>query len=88
MKTHSTIKTHHAWCRRQKGIPAINSHAWGYYASRAGERMLVMECSVGQRIRIDGTIEVVVLKIVDGEIQFGINDVADSTDAYADNYHS
>jgi len=56
----------------------IHGHAWGYYASRDGARMLVVECGADHRIRINDTVEIVVLEIGNGTVQVRIDDAANS----------
>ncbi len=77
MTTHSTIKNHCLSCRIRNGIPTIHGHVWGYYASRNGARMLVVECGADQRIRINDAVEIVVIKTCNGNVQLGIDNVAD-----------
>jgi len=67
------IKKYCVSCQVPNGIPTINNDVWGYYASRDGARILVVECRTGQRIRIDDAVEVVVLEISNGEVRFRIN---------------
>jgi len=71
----SSIRTHGITCRCGDGIPAFNGGGRGYYVSRGGTRMLVMECKPGQRVRINDTIEVVVLATGDDEVRLAIDAV-------------
>jgi hypothetical protein len=60
-----------ATCEIRDGIPRTNG--WGYYASRGGSRMLVMERRSDQRIRINDSIEIIVLEIGDDKVRLGID---------------
>jgi hypothetical protein len=62
-------------CQIQKGVPTLNGRA--YYASRKGAQMLVVERRIGQRIRINGEIEIVMLQADNGEVRLGIDSVSD-----------
>jgi hypothetical protein len=70
--TNSSTKSDCESCQIRDRIPRINGRARGYYTSRNGVRMLIVEPSVNQRMRINGTLEVVVLEIGDGEVRLGI----------------
>jgi hypothetical protein len=63
--------------RIRDSILTINRRGRCYYTSRDGVRMLVVEPRVNQRIRINGTIELVVLETSDGEVRLGVDYVAD-----------
>lgn len=76
MTTRSKIKNDCVSCQIEEGILTINGPPWGYYVSRDGTRMLVLECSADQRIRLNGTIEIVVIETCNGEVQLGIDDAA------------
>jgi hypothetical protein len=69
----SNMKTNFASCQIGNGIPSIRGRVQSYYVSRKGVRMLVVERSAGQRIRINGTIDVVVLEAGNGNVQIGID---------------
>jgi hypothetical protein len=62
-------------CHVGNGAPRMDGCGWGYYASRGGEQMLVVERGAGQRIRINGAIEVVVLETSNGAVRLRIDDV-------------
>jgi hypothetical protein len=57
-------------CEVREGIPT--TQGWGYYASRNGSRMLVLDRRLDQRIRINGTVEIVVLEAGDEKVRLGI----------------
>jgi hypothetical protein len=60
------------------GLPLANGKAHGYYVSRHdGRRLLVLERRSGERIRINGTAEVVILEIRPGRVKLAINCVPD-----------
>jgi hypothetical protein len=59
-----------ATCEIRDGIPTTKG--WGYYASRGGAPMLVMERRTDQRIRINGVIEIIVLEADNGKVRLGI----------------
>jgi hypothetical protein len=62
-------------CEVREGVPTTKS--WGYYTSRNGSRILVVECRPGQRIRINGAVEIVVLGADNETARFGIDGEAD-----------
>jgi hypothetical protein len=74
MKTHSKIDNHCLSCQTLEGVPTIDGGAWCYYASRNGTRMLVVERRLDQRIRINGKIEIIVVKIGAEDVHVGIHD--------------
>jgi len=63
-------------CEIRKGIPTTSG--WGYYASRNGMRMLVVERRRDQRIRINDKIDIVVLDADDDKVRLGIEGAPDS----------
>jgi hypothetical protein len=63
-------------CHAGSGVPASDGRTWGYYDSRNGRQMLVMSCRVGQRMKINGTIEVVVLEVGKGTVRLGVHGTA------------
>lgn len=71
MKSRSESSHHCATCEIRDGIPRTNG--WGYYASHDGTRMLVMERRPDQRIRINGTVEIVVLEADNERVRLGID---------------
>jgi len=51
-------------CQIGDGLPTADGKAHSYYVSRHdGRRMLVVERGVGERLRINDTTEVIILKI-------------------------
>ena len=68
----SQCKTIGVSCRDDDGLPRMSDRVWGYYISRDGARMLVVECVANQRIWINDSIEIVVMGSNDDEVQFGI----------------
>jgi len=58
-------------CHIRDGVPTTTGR--GYYASQNGTRVLVVERSIGQRIRINGEIEIIVCRARNGEVQLGID---------------
>jgi len=66
-------ETPHVACQAGKGLPTVDGKARGHYVShRGGQRMLVLECGQGERIRINGTTEIVVLEICPEEVKVAI----------------
>jgi hypothetical protein len=78
MKTRLKNKNYCVSCHIREGIPTINGSVWGYYASRNGVRMLVVECHTDQRIQINGAMEIVVIETGNNRVQLGIDDVANA----------
>ena len=60
-------------CHIRDGVPTTDDQTRGYYSSRDGARMLVVERKTGQRVRINGTVEVVVLESENGKVRLGIS---------------
>ncbi|HBO46444.1 MAG TPA: hypothetical protein DD670_21455 [Planctomycetaceae bacterium] len=73
----SEVKTYRMTCGIRDGIPTIDGGGRGHYVSRGGVQMLVVQCRPGQRIRINDSIEVIVLTTDDEEVRLGIG-AADS----------
>jgi hypothetical protein len=71
---------HCAICEIRDGIPTTKG--WGYYAFRNGVRLLVVERGLDQRIRINGTIEIIVLEAGNEKVRLGIEG-APRFDTYA-----
>lgn len=60
-------------CEVRNGLPTLLGNARGHYVSRqGGSRMLVFDRRPGQRIRINGTTEVVVLEIHPDQVTIAI----------------
>ncbi len=59
-------------CRSRKGAVAIDGWGRGYYDSRDGVLMLVLERGVGQCLQIDDELEVVVLEVGEGMVRLGV----------------
>jgi hypothetical protein len=60
-------------CEVREGVATIEGHGWGYYVSgKQGRQMLVVALKAGQRIRINGTTECVVLEVGRGRARLGI----------------
>jgi hypothetical protein len=65
-------------CEVGNGLPIANGKAPGYYVSRHdGHRMLVVERGTGERLRINGSIEVVILEIHPDLVKFAIECLLD-----------
>ncbi|MEI8372135.1 MAG: carbon storage regulator [Planctomycetota bacterium] len=63
----------HVSCEIPDGLPSVVSKAGGHYVSRkGGSRMLVLDCRPGERLRINGTTEVVILEIQPGKVKIAI----------------
>ena len=76
MSTCSETPSHCLSCRIEDGTPTMDRRDWGYYSSRNGVRMLVVEQRADERIRINDTIEVVVLETGKEDVRLGIDQVA------------
>lgn len=64
MPEHPEVNGRCVACEVGNGLPIVNGKAAGYYISRQdGHRMLVLERRSGERIRINGTAEVVILEV-------------------------
>jgi hypothetical protein len=60
-------------CEIGQSLPTAGGHVWSYYLSQAdGRQMLVLNRRKGERIRINDTVEVVVLDIQEGRVQLGV----------------
>ncbi len=60
-------------CELHEGLPVIRQRVPSYYVSKPGEGpMLTLERKKGQRLRMCGTIDVIVLEIDNGEVALGI----------------
>ena len=60
-------------CEIGQGLPTADGQVWSYYMSQEdGRQLLVLNRRKGERIRISGTAEVVVLEIQEGRVRLGI----------------
>jgi len=67
-------------CEVRNGLPTLLGKGRGHYVSRqGGSRMLVLDRCPGQRIRINGTTEVVVLEIHPDQVKIAIESSHDVT---------
>ncbi len=60
-------------CQYRRGVPTLDGPGRGYYLSRNGARMLVLERGAKQRVRVNGDFDLIVLETADGEVRFGIH---------------
>lgn len=65
-----------ATCEFRYGI--LTTDGWGYYSSSGGTQMLVVERGPNQRIRINGSIEIVILETDHEKVRLGIEGLPDS----------
>ena len=60
-------------CEVRDGLPTVLGKTQGYYVSRlGGARMLVLNRRPGERLRINGTIEIVILEIQPDQVKIAI----------------
>ena len=63
----------HVSCEIPDGLPSVVGKAGGHYVSRkGGSRMLVLNCRLGERLRINGTTDVVILEIQPDRVKVAI----------------
>ena len=61
-------------CEFDGRVSVVRGRVWSYYVSRQGGRlMVVVSRGQGECIRINGTIDVVVLDIHDGEVRLVVS---------------
>jgi hypothetical protein len=66
-------------CSVESGFPVTDGSTWSYYLARGdGRRMLVLSRRLGQRVRLNGKIDLVVVGHRDGEVQLGIEQSPDT----------
>jgi hypothetical protein len=69
-------------CEVGNGLPTANGKAHSYYLSRQdGRRMLVVERRPGDRLRINGSTEVVILEICPNLVKLAIECLPESNNA-------
>jgi len=67
-------------CELREGIFAARGRVWSYYRSRQGRSpMLVLDRTKGQRLRIDGAVDVAVLDVHNGEVTLSIQIASDQS---------
>jgi carbon storage regulator len=67
-------------CKVDNGLPMVHGKARGYYVShRGGRRTLVVVRGRGERIRINGTTEIVILEIHADQVNIAIKSLPDVT---------
>ena len=65
-------------CEVGNGLPTAEGKARGYYMSREdGRRMFVVERRSGERLRINGTAQVVVLEVQRGQVKLAVECLPD-----------
>lgn len=63
-------------CEVLEGLPRVPRDIWSYYVSReGGHQMLVLDRRPGERLRINGTTDVVVLAIRNGQVELRVEHV-------------
>ncbi len=64
-------------CELREGLPVIERRVPSYYVSKpGGGLMLILERKTGERLRICGTVDVVVLEVDNEEVELGISHAA------------
>ena len=86
MSQHPAVDGRCASCEVGNGLPTANGKGRSYYISRHdGRRMLVVERRSGECLRINGTIEVVILEIQSDVVKFAIECLPDKDAKPQDN---
>jgi len=65
-------------CELREGLPVIRQRVPSYYVSQpGGGLMLTLERQKGERLRVGGVVEVLVLEINNGEVKLGVSRLPD-----------
>lgn len=78
ISTASEMENTQVQCQVRDGVVTIDGQGWGYYTSRNGVQMLVVEWIAKQRLRINDAIEVTVLEIDNGNVRLSVERIADT----------
>lgn len=61
-------------CELREGLPVVRQRVPSYYVSKpGGGLMLTLERKKGERLRVCGAVDVIVLEINSGEVKLGVS---------------